>query len=392
MDGYTITSFEDADPAERETAIQRAWTAERPTRTLLSPAEGLNVVTVGALHDDAIEERLPGRTVDPFSGKDLPNLTSALGLGPKRAVKPDILTSGGREHVIPQAGGDKIRLRPSKPGKTFGVGAAQPDVAGTASAEANTGGTSAAAAQVTHALHRVHDILWGSEDGPLTDIPVQYHPVILKALSAHTCEWPERWEELKNIMGPSDAKRDKERKDNVTRFLGYGIPDYYKAVKCAENRVTILGFGDIDSNNADQVLIPLPDSIENELTRKMITVTLAWFTPINVRHQAYRKLKLETNFNTSNLKWLGVERRSENQPSYYTVGQGTLLNATVHGRKAASLIEDGNLNLQVVARDQAGEKQATARYGLAVTIKTGDNLPIYDEIRNKLQVRAVSTT
>ena len=47
-----VTDFEAATPEDREAAILSALVEQRAVRTLLSPAEALNVVTVGAWHED----------------------------------------------------------------------------------------------------------------------------------------------------------------------------------------------------------------------------------------------------------------------------------------------------------------------------------------------------
>ncbi len=80
--GFTTwTDFEDASPDERERGVLQALSEQKSQRTLLSPAEALNVVTVGAWHEDAVSGAPPSAmAIDPFQGSYLPNVSSALGL------------------------------------------------------------------------------------------------------------------------------------------------------------------------------------------------------------------------------------------------------------------------------------------------------------------------
>ena len=90
--------FENADPEIRERAVLDALGAERAQRTLLSPAEALNIVTVGAWHEDGVNGA-GGRSLalSPYQNGSLPNITSAIGLGHRKVIKPDIFLPGGRE-------------------------------------------------------------------------------------------------------------------------------------------------------------------------------------------------------------------------------------------------------------------------------------------------------
>jgi hypothetical protein len=94
----SATEFEDMDAAERTQRVLSAVLAEKSRRTLLSPAEAVNIVTVGARHRDAVFDGTTGpMSIDPYHVDTLPNVTSALGTGAARAPKPEILMNGGRE-------------------------------------------------------------------------------------------------------------------------------------------------------------------------------------------------------------------------------------------------------------------------------------------------------
>ena len=104
--------FEDARPEDRERAVLLALSDQKAFRTLLSPAEALNPITVGAMHDDAVVGPRGAGAVDPYETRELPNVSSALGLGHRKVIKPDIHMPGGREHLRFQASRGTLEVVP----------------------------------------------------------------------------------------------------------------------------------------------------------------------------------------------------------------------------------------------------------------------------------------
>ncbi len=95
------TQFEQASPETRERAVIKSLDNAKFERTILSPAEALNVVTVGARHHDNVTNRQGGvNALDPLQNAELPNITSALGLGYRRMIKPDLYFSAWSRHQI----------------------------------------------------------------------------------------------------------------------------------------------------------------------------------------------------------------------------------------------------------------------------------------------------
>lgn len=95
-------------------------------RRILSPAEAVNALTVGALHDDALRE-VPNRgySLDPLPAATLPTPASRVGPGVGNAIKPDILMPGGRLRVNVQIGTAAV-VRVTPPNKFGGLQAAGP--------------------------------------------------------------------------------------------------------------------------------------------------------------------------------------------------------------------------------------------------------------------------
>ena len=106
---------------------RRRWTLEALTdtansRRLLTPAESINSLTVGALHTDAAGEYVKGARVDLMEEAALPSPISAIGRGFRRSVKPDVHAPGGRQLFNVQLGGtgDTTRLVAASTGLVSG--------------------------------------------------------------------------------------------------------------------------------------------------------------------------------------------------------------------------------------------------------------------------------
>ena len=276
-------SFEDADPEEREHAVLQALADNRAYRTLLSPAEALNVVTVGAWHDDAFDGSRGAMAVDPYPDGDLPNISSAQGLGHRRVIKPDVHLPGGREQVSFRASGETLTV---VPGGRHGLKAAAPSAEGERDRESPTAGTSAATALATRAAHRIFDALMDTDGGSLHgDLEPRYYAVVTKAMLVHRAKWGSRADVLDQLYGPQGQGQHFARRDNIARLLGYGFPDIKEAVSCTPHRATLLGYGTISAREANVHRIPLPPSLERVTEPRKVTVTVAWLSPVNPRHQ-----------------------------------------------------------------------------------------------------------
>ena len=243
------TSFEDADPEDRERAVLQALADNRAWRTLLSPAEALNVVTVGAWHDDALDGSRGAAAVDPYPDGDLPNIGSALGLGHRRTIKPDIHLPGGKEQLRFRASGETLIVAP---GGRYGLKAAAPGAQGERDREALTEGTSAATAPATRAAHRIFDALMDADGRSLHgDIDPQYYAVVVKAMLIHRAKWGSRADVLEQLYGPRGKGQHVARRDNIACLFGYGFPDIEEAVSCTPQRATLLGRGTISARETN---------------------------------------------------------------------------------------------------------------------------------------------
>ena len=386
--GYTSSTFEDAPLNERQTAVLRGLEMERTQRTLLSPAEAMNVVTVGGRHHEVNDpgSDMGAGLLSPYESDSLPNISSAMGLGHRRTVKPDILMPGGRERVIPLPSNGKLGIKPGPAGPGFGIEAAAPDSAGNLGRVSRQGGTSVATALATRSAHRIFDALADIENGAiLSDAHPKYRAAVVRALLLHRSRWDDAVAaELRQLYGPHGRGQHVARDDNVARVLGFGIPHLEEAMTCSAERATLIGYGDIRSGRAATCHLPLPPCLARVETPRAVTVTVAWFSPVNVRSLAYRLAKLEVKGEFADK--LGTDR-ARVQPSHVAAPRGTLFQERYEGERAVEFLDGENVSVRIVCREQAGRLDEPIHYGMAVTVEAGEGVPIYEQIRDRLAIR-----
>ena len=381
-----MTDLEAAPLVDRQKAILTALQGQRSHRTLLSPAEALNVVTVGAWYEDAVGALPPSSIAyEPYEHGG-PNITSAMGLGHRKVVKPDIFMPGGRELVSIVSTG-QVRIRSAPSGRLYGLKAAIPDAGGNLDQEGLTAGTSAATALASRAAHRLYDALLAPNNGEiLVGADPMYYAVVVKALLVHRACWGDLGALLDGVLGPRGRGSHVARRDNISRLLGYGPPAVEEAMSCASNRATLVGYGEVPADGSAVLYrVPLPSSLERVTKPRSIVLTLAWFSPVNVRHRSYRRAKLEIQpdrFGES----IGVSR-APLQPSDKSVPRGSLFHVRYDGDSAVPFVDDGHLHFRVYCREQGGPLERSIRYGLAVTIEAGEGIPVYQEVRRRLGIQ-----
>ena len=394
LDSITVPDFntsqeiEDASPDDREKAILAALNNNKSQRTLFSPAEAINILTIGAAHaGSAFNGGLPPTLIDPFTDGELPNVASATGLGYRKTVKPELLLEGGRTPVRVVGTGAGVTIQPARgPARLFGARTAFPDKRGGTRFEDFTWGTSVATALATRAAHQVHDVLLDAESGSNhSDISPEYMALVLKALLVHTASWSSKGEMLDEFFGPQGQGQHAARRDDIARLLGYGVPKIDRALDCAENRATLLGIGTIASDSALLYRIPLPGDLDGVRAFRALTVTLAWFSPINPRHQGYRMAALDVSPASEEKYWV-VSDRYPYQPTDKAIARGTIFHERRSGERAVAFVDGGDLLIRVSCRAGAGDLQENIPYAMAVSFEVGieSGIQVYDQIRTRL--------
>ena len=378
---------------ERAQQLFPALRQQLHERRLLSPAESINALTVGAIHSDAATFQPGPYEIEILpASPSLPAPYSALGSGVVRGLKPDLLFSGGRQaYRLPYNNQIPCELRPQPPrSHPPGHRVACPNPQSSAEL-ANTlrfsCGTSNATALMTRQAAHLMDLVEELREQPggeaLTD---DFLAVVTKALLAHGASWADLEESLRNYL-PEDAK-----KEDFGRFLGYGLPKIERVLACTEQRATLLGCGEILNDEGHLYAVPLPPSLSGQKLERRVTVTLAWLSPINPQHQRYRQAALEVALygDTETKKQDNIQsklRLGRKENDYHMVRRGTLQHMIFSGEKAAGFGDEEKLFFQVNCRAIAGKLTKPIRYALAISLEVPEevSVPIYQEIRERIR-------
>jgi hypothetical protein len=357
-------------------------------RRLLSPAESINSLTVGALHTDESGTYTMGQRTDLLPNNALFSPISRLGHGFRRSVKPEILFPGGRQLYTtpPLNSGQRYKLskpllRP--PGQKVAYDSSRE---GLISECVYQCGTSNATALATRSGARIYEVLAQLQEEYGEQIPDNLMAVLIKALLVHGAQHNDQAERTlaESLITPTNSRRFKEV---MARYMGYGAVNIERVLACTGQRGTVIGCGEIKENQVHEYRFPLPLGLSGSREWRRMVVTLAWFSPINPNHRNLREAKLELQ---PVGKWrelpLKLKRVDSDDDQ---VLRGTVQHEVLAGEKQISAYEeDGHIMLHVTCKADAIEKlDDTIPYGLAVTLEVaeGVDIPIYQQIRARIK-------
>lgn len=381
--------FEDADPNHRAVETLRALGTIVGDRRLLSPAETVNGLTIGAYNEDAVSaaDRIAARVnVDPWGDRRMANPSSALGPGFALSVKPDILLPGAKERLRLVRSHAHIEVRPAAPARFAGLKVAAPPIGGRENLDGYTNGTSAAAALGSRTAHRIHDALEAAYGALFTDLPKAQRAALLKALTAHPARWPDEAADLiRTTIGPPEGKFHVRQKDNIRRFLGFGVVDSDDAVACAEDRATFWATGLLQPNKIAVIDVPVPGVMGGQARPHAVSATLAWFTPTSPGRRSYRSVRLKL-LEPTELDALRVSPHG-NQPDTNQTNRGTLFARCWEGDRAPVVRADMTFALTVQRDpDQGAQIDEAIPFGLAVTLTMPGVVEIYEQVQQRLVI------
>lgn len=384
-----IAAYQAAEASTREAAVLGAIEMAKATRTILSPAESVNSLTVGAVHADGAD---PDHTAppDPYPNFAMSNLASAVGLGVNRSVKPDFLEKGGRFAAgltNVRGGGIEIHAQASA---HYGQQVAAPSGTGRLNRRMLTCGTSNAAALTTRAAHFIADALdelYADEKKNWNAL--QTRAVLLKTLLAHGASWGEIGATLYQAYPPRNPKLHSHRKNTITQFLGYGQLDISRVISGASNRITLLAEDVIRAGIRHDYIVPVPASMLNNREVRTVTITLSWTCPTTHTTADHRAVVLQlSGADNSSSFWGGVGRAGHAQPNLSTANRGTLIHMVQEGKK---LMTDstGRLVIGVQATAKLGFELHDVPYAIAITLELGQQTrsQLYTEVEQRVRGR-----
>ncbi len=373
----------------------RSLAEQRVRRRLLSPAESINALSVGALHAQSALDGPTAHLVDLLRQGALPSPVNPVASGFRRGIKPEILVPGGRRYYAPRSGATggltefEISNAAAQPGQLVaapGGRTVPPNHASRASGTSNAAAlTTRRAAQL---LDDVLDLRVESGGDALEDARAA---VVLKAMLVHGASWGGLEAVLERALDMSDNGRKRwwRIKRACTQFLGYGPVDFERGTVCTDERVILLGCAELNAEQAHVYNVPLPTALHAQTVTRRLTITLAWLSPVNPRHRKYRGADLWCD-PPANDEFLHVHRVDADHDA---VTRGTVQHEILEGSESVPIRDGDILPVQVNCRPDGLTKLAEAiPYALMVSLEVAEALgvSVYDQVKVALdRVRPV---
>ena len=337
----------------------------------MSPAENINGLTIGAIYDDYCEVDENDRTIFAVQ-RGFPSPISSYGKGYRSIITPDLFYRGGRKFISGSWNGNCQWLQTNR---EPGCKVAAPTMDSTKNGQAFTFGTSDATALISHEALKCYDVLndiYQSETGEAP--PYDYIAILVKAMLTHGASWGD--------IASQVAKITEAREKQVSRWLGYGIPNVSRVEECAKNRVTLIGSGSLKKDEGHIFTLPLPVDISSKVIKRRLVVTLAYFSPVEVSKQAYRSAKLWFDV-------VGNEQLASNRENteWQAVQKGTLQHEIFEGEKALIWNEEKEIQIKVNCKEDAGKFKNAIPYCIFVTFEVaeGQDIDVYSKVVNKVK-------
>jgi len=372
--GYSTLSSLDA--AERSTFIGDAIKANRRNMRLLSPAETLNAVTVGATYADSTTMADAAGALRPVIDGCVSPISS-FGGGSGRSIKPEILYPGGRFYVRDRGDGtlgivDMMR----EPG----IKVAAPSPSPVGQSYAFDIGTSYSAAAVTHECGLNYKTLVEVfQNAGYSGVPDEFAALLLKAMSVHGA--------IDSSMSDIAQLQFKANRQDMTQWVGFGVPEFGRVRECAVNRVTTIGYGVIGKDEGQLFTLPLPIDLHSKVIKRRLMATLAYFSPVIFSRKEYRRASLWFERVGLTKDRLVPDR---GYTDYQAIRRGTLQHQSFYGDGALPWNEDTDCIELLVSCATTNHLQSLGKeqipYALLLTFETQEAVDVYQPVANRLRV------
>lgn len=225
------------------------YLVKNPHFRIINPATSALSLTVGSIASP-IKIMDDGYTDEciwyPVAEVNQPSPFSRAGYGINGMIKPELVEYGGNlilkemyGRLMPNAGGNIVLLSNKPYDKLFSTDS----------------GTSFAAAKVAHITGKISNMF--------PDKSSNY----IKNLILLSADYPDY-----SLLKEFDE-------DTIYRTLGYGLPNYEKAVYSSDNRVVLLNEGSIGLNKVKVFTVNIPEAFFYTKGYKKITVVLTYNSP-----------------------------------------------------------------------------------------------------------------
>jgi hypothetical protein len=149
----------------------------------------------------------------------------------------------------------------------------------------------------------------------------------------------------------------------------------------------LIGSNELRDEQAHVYRVPLPSALHAQTIQRRLTITLAWMTPTNPKHRAYRIADL----------WFDPPRESlrlaRDECDHDSVRRGTVQHEVLVGNASVPIADNDTIRIQVNCRSVVGKLSVRVPYCLMVSLETAAPLAVsvYDQVRVALE-RIRSTT
>jgi hypothetical protein len=217
-----------------------------------------------------------------------------------------------------------------------------------------------------------------------TSVPAEYAALMLKAMLVHGAKWGEVATTICRTLGVPGRGADQ-----IHKWLGYGTPDISRVQECTKNRVTLIGYGELEQDSACMYTLPLPFNFFAQKMYRCLTITLASFTPIRPITQKYRSAQIWFNIETGGKKLVPARQDADDK----AVVRGTLQHERYAGDGAVVWGEDDSVNIKINCRADANELSETVPYAVLVTFEIAPNygVDVYQKVFEKVKPRETIT-
>ncbi|MDQ1247555.1 MAG: hypothetical protein QG597_1925 [Actinomycetota bacterium] len=352
--------------ADRASTVAAAQARDINKRRIISPAESINAISVGAIHADASGLAPLGNTLDPTDGEPGISPVSRLGGGYRRSVKPELVAAGGRA-VFREPLDDSSVVRVGSPTSTVlpGIRVAAPSFTNSA---AHVVGTSFAAPLVARRAVDAHDLVSRLTVG--VELSRRHKASAIKALLVHGAA---------DLPGMDHDVLPREVS------IGYGELARDFSLGCEDNEAVLLFFGTIGADEEQFLELPIPDYL-NTKDIKQISATLAWLSPVNWAHRQYRRAKLDMVAPTGAV---GRLVKSTTMPTAAAKRGATTVQSLRWETSSAIADPPGTpIRVRVQCRQQAGTLEGFAvDYAAVVSLWVAPaiGLDVYQQVRARVQ-------
>ena len=378
--GIPYSEFNALSDDEKDMRIIHILNRDARKLKILSPAESMNALTVGALFQDSSNFTPNPRQMLPCANGNI-SLISSIGRGINRSIKPDIVFDGGRNVLFENYQNPNVanwrRMGNNPPGilsaKPISIQSGNPAVG-------YSFGTSDATAQISHNAAICYEILNEILNDEMDmSIPHEYAALLIKAMLAHGASWNKNADTIRSALSLSGRAADE-----VHRWIGYGYPDISRVKECAKNRITLIGYGELPQDKAHLYELPLPFDFHMGQIFRCLTVTLASFTPIRPTTQKYRSAQLW--FTVDGIDKLRLNRIDASDKA---VAKGTLQHERFAGDNVVVWGENDLVQVKVNCRADASRFEEFIPYALFCTFEIAPevDIDVYQKIIDKVKVK-----